>query len=214
MDETMSTVGRPARVSKLDATQRLPPDRRIWLQPGEHRAVNGPWILSTLLGSCIAACLYDRDVDVSGMNHFLLANRRYAKSMPMNLTEAGRYGINAMELLINDMLKLGATRAGLRAKVFGGAVFMPHEEDSVFLCVGEVNRRFIREFLTVEGIPVEADDTGGYRGRVIHFHTDNLKVFRRYIRNGQLDKEIAKEEKAAWKDSLAHVGEEGTPILF
>jgi len=201
-------------ISRHDATQRMPPDRRIWLQPGEHRAVTGPWILSTLLGSCISACLYDKSAEVAGMNHFLLAGSRYARTMPMNLTDAGRYGINAMELLINDMLKLGASKSRLKAKIFGGAVFMPHDIDRRFLCVGEVNTRFIHEFLALENIAAEADDTGGLEGRVIHFHTDTQKVFRRFIRNSQLDEEIAKEEKEAWKAGIAKEGEEGTPILF
>lgn len=193
---------------------RMPPDRRVWLQPGEHRAVSGPWILSTLLGSCISACLYDAEAEVAGMNHFLLAGTRYARSMPMNLTDAGRYGINAMELLINSMLKLGAEKRRLKAKVFGGSIFMSHAADRRFLCVGEVNQRFIHEFLSVEGIPVDADDTGGARGRVIHFHTDSRKVYRRYIRNHEIDESIAREEREALDSGIAHVGEEGTPILF
>ena len=212
--EKRYTRGGSSGISRLDATQRLPPDRRIWLQPGEHRAVTGPWILSTHLGSCISACLYDKSAAVAGMNHFLLAGSRYARTMPMSLTDAGRYGINSMELLINDMLKLGASKSRLKAKIFGGAVFMPHDVDRRFLCVGEVNTRFIHEFLALEGITPEADDTGGLEGRVIHFHTDTLKVFRRFIRNSQLDDEIAKEEKEAWEAGIAKEGEEGTPFLF
>ncbi|MDA8411518.1 MAG: chemotaxis protein CheD [Treponema sp.] len=203
-----------ARISRHIAMHRLPPDRRVWLQPGEHRAVAGPWILSTLLGSCISACLYDGGSEIAGMNHFLLAGTRYAKTMPINLTDAGRYGINAMELLINDMLKLGASKSRIRAKIFGGAIFMPHADDRRFLCVGEVNKRFIHEFLALEGIATEADDTGGYEGRVIHFHTDSHKVFRRFIRNSQLDAEIAQEEKEALKAGIIEANEAGTPILF
>lgn len=214
MENSSALSGDTGPWSREDVMHRLPPDRRIWIQPGEHRAVEGPWIISTLLGSCVAVCLYDPRAEVSGMNHFLLATRRFAREMPMSHTDAGRYGINAMELLINDMLKLGAARERLRAKIFGGAIFMPHSDDRRFLCVGEVNSRFIHEFLGLEAIPLDADDTGGFQGRVIHFHTDSKKVYRRYIKNSQLDQQIAREEREAWKSGLAHDGEEGTPILF
>lgn len=214
MVESSGERARGGGISRHDAMHRLPPDRRIWLQPGEHRSVQGPWILSTLLGSCVAACLYDREREIAGMNHFLLAGTRYARTMPMSVTDAGRYGINAMELLINDMLKQGAERSRLRAKVFGGSVFMPHAADRRFLCIGEVNQRFIREFLAVEGIPVDAEDLGGERGRVIHFHTDSRKVFRRYIRNRVIDEDIAEEERSALDQGLASLGREGTAILF
>ena len=199
--------------NKQEAMHRLPADKRIYLQPGEHRAVDEPMILSTLLGSCISACLYDPLAGVSGMNHFLLANRRYARNMPLSQTEAGRYGINSMELLINDLLKLGATRSRLRAKVFGGSTFSTSNED-ILMCVGEVNQRFIREFLALERIPVEAEDTGGKLGRVIHFHTDTYKVWRRYIKSNQLDEEIVKEEHEAWSQGVAEAGREGDAILF
>ena len=108
----------------------VPLHQRITLRPGDHRATTDATVLSTLLGSCVAACLYDPSARVSGMNHFLLANRRYARSMPLNVTEAGRYGIHAMELLINDMMKLGAQRARLQAKVFGGGAILDEGADS------------------------------------------------------------------------------------
>jgi chemotaxis protein CheD len=197
-----------------EAMHRLPPDKRVYLQPGEHRAVGEPMILSTLLGSCVSACLFDPIAKVSGMNHFLLANKRYSKEMPMSLTEAGRYGINAMELLINDLLKLGAKRSRLRAKIFGGSTLVAGLPESNFLCVGEVNKRFIHEFLALEAIPVDADDTGGQWGRVIHFHTDNLKVWRRYIKNHAIDGEIVRAEEKVWQQGVAAAGKEGEAILF
>ena len=94
---------------------------RVEVNPGARYVASTAVDIKTLLGSCIAACLYDPSAGVAGLNHFLLAAPRYSRSMPYTETDAGRYGIHAMELLINDMLKLGATRAGLRAKIFGGA---------------------------------------------------------------------------------------------
>jgi len=93
------------------------------------------------------------------MNHFLLSNRRYAKNLPVCLSEAGRYGIHAMELLINEMLQKGAKRGNLRAKAFGGGTMhgVSTTQDN-FFCVGEVNVRFIREFLKKRGYTA---DCGG-----------------------------------------------------
>ena len=99
---------------------KVPFHSRVTIRPGEHKVTKETMVFSTLLGSCVSACLYDPVSRVSGMNHFLLANRRYARNLPLNVTDAGRYGINAMELLINDMMKLGAVKARLKAKVFGG----------------------------------------------------------------------------------------------
>jgi chemotaxis protein CheD len=165
--------------------------------PGERYATSKPALIATLLGSCVAACLYDPESRVAGLNHFLLAAPRYAKSMPMIHTEAGRYGINAMELLINDMMKLGAARKRLRAKIFGGASVIGGIRDN-FLCVHKVNQRFVREYLKTEGIPIESEDLGGDRGRVIYFHTDTYKVMRRFIQRTMLG-EIESEEREYWK---------------
>ena len=111
------------------------------------------------------------------MNHFLLSNRRYAKDLPSSLSEAGKYGIEAMELLINEMLKKGARRQNLRAKAFGGAsIYLTTETRDNFFCVGEVNIRFIREFLKDAGIPLAAEDLGGEKARVIQFLSDDYAV--------------------------------------
>jgi chemotaxis protein CheD len=183
------------------------------VQPGQHYASNRPSLITTLLGSCVAACLYDAQGGVAGLNHFLLAAPRYAKSMPLTHTEAGRYGINAMELLINDMVKLGAVRRRLQAKVFGGASVIRNVSDN-FLCVHEVNQRFVREYLATEGIPIVSEDLGGDRGRVVYFHTDSFKVMRRYIQASQ-SVSIEEEEHVYWKRSTEEaLREEGEITLF
>ena len=127
----------------------------VTIRPGEYHVSSKHVVISTLLGSCIAACLYDPVKKVLGMNHFLLSSKRYAKDMPLCITDAGRYGINAMELVINEMLKLGAKRENLHAKAFGGSTLLPSTNRSdKFICVGEVNCRFIVEFLKNDGIPL------------------------------------------------------------
>lgn len=185
---------------------------RHLVQPGGRYASADPSLIVTLLGSCVAACLYDPEVGVAGLNHFLLAAPHYSRSMELSHTEAGRYGINAMELLINDMMKLGARRRSIRAKVFGGASVLGFSSKDNFPCVHEVNQRFIREYLATESIPIVAEDLGGELGRVVYFHTDSFKVLRRYIRKAELGR-IEEEEHSYWK-SRSERPEEGAIILF
>jgi chemotaxis protein CheD len=85
-------------------------------------------LITTLLGSCVSACLYDPYNKIVGMNHFLLSSRRYSREMPVCITEAGRYGIHSMELLMNEMWNQGAKRGNLKAKAFGGSTMMKNAD--------------------------------------------------------------------------------------
>ena len=106
---------------------------RVTIEPGEYYSCANATVLSTLLGSCVAACLYDPTRKIIGMNHFMLSNSRYSRDMPIHVSEAGRYGIHAMELLINDMMAKGTDRSKLRAKIFGGAsVIGNREKEGIF----------------------------------------------------------------------------------
>ena len=197
--------------------QDLPEMPQYVIHPGERHAGKGTFLVSTLLGSCVSACLYDPVNKVAGMNHFLLANRRYSRNMPESYTEAGRYGINSMELLINDMIHLGAEKKRIRAKVFGGGAVLGLVSHNNFTCVGSVNERFIREFLKTEGIPIEAEDLGGEQGRIIKFRTDTYAVYRRFIMKPSTYI-VEKKELGYWKKTIQkHAAEEqkqGDVILF
>jgi len=176
--------------------------KHVVIQPGEFYASGEDVVISTILGSCVSACMYDPVLRVVGMNHFLLSNKRYSKDMQFYLTDAGRYGINAMELVINEMLKLGARRENLRAKAFGGSSLLgltPQSDN--FFCVGEVNSRFIMEFLKNERIPLVASNMGGDKGRVIRFSSADFSVLMRSIRKTVMPK-VAKDERKFWLRSL------------
>lgn len=169
-----------------------PSEPIISILPGDYHATAAPVCLSTLLGSCVAACLYDPMTRVIGMNHFLLCGTRSLTRLPLLLSESGRYGIHAMELLINAMLKLGAQRRHLRAKVFGGATIIASQ--SKMPGVGELNARFVREFLENEKIPLVAEDLGGIHGRVIYFMPEDFSVMVRRIRKSS-ETDIARRER-------------------
>jgi chemotaxis protein CheD len=133
-------------------------ERKVVLVQGEHKVSADPHMsISTVLGSCVAACIYDPVRGVGGMNHFLLADES-------NGGAAMRYGAYAMEVLINDLMKLGAHRENLQAKLFGGAKMMERLND-----IGAGNADFARRFLANEGIPLVAESLGGRNARRLEF---------------------------------------------
>ena len=116
--------------------------------PGEYFVSNENLVIMTVLGSCIAACLWDSRMRVGGMNHFMLPDGD-------SLDVSGRYGSYAMELLINEMFKLGARRETMQAKIFGGAQVM---HNFTTMNVGERNTNFVINYLRAERIPVISED--------------------------------------------------------
>ncbi len=135
-------------------------DQTIYVAQGEFQTSHLPNIVfSTVLGSCVSACIWDPDIGVGGMNHFLLA-----KSSDADEARSLRYGVHAMEMLINDLLKKGARRKGLRAKLFGGANMASNLGD-----IGQSNARFAKSFLETEDIPCLAESLGGTSARRVLF---------------------------------------------
>jgi chemotaxis receptor (MCP) glutamine deamidase CheD len=119
--------------------------------------------ITTLLGSCVAACLYDPQAKVGGMNHILLPGSMQAGDDGL----ATRYGVHAMELLINRIMKLGGEKQNLRAKAFGGAKML--EFSPGVIDVAAMNSEFILEFLKRERIPLEAYSLGGNSAVTVWF---------------------------------------------
>ena len=128
-------------------------------------------VLATLLGSCVAACLHDPVAGVGGMNHFLLPG----DSGTGERGHAERFGVHAMELLVNAMLSRGASRSRLEAKLFGGARTMQGLSD-----IGAQNAVFAAGFLKREGIRVTSECLGGARGRRIQFWPVSGRARRRF----------------------------------
>ncbi|QJW98014.1 CheR family methyltransferase [Frigoriglobus tundricola] len=136
---------------------------------GDVKATRGPALLKTLLGSCVSACIYDPETGVGGMNHF---------SLPGVSDEgvSARYGAHAIEMLITAVMKKGADRDRLRAKVFGGGKVL--DVASEHLNVGARNAEFVLKYLGAEGIPVVGQSLGGTRGMVVRFrpHTGQAQM--------------------------------------
>lgn len=138
-----------------------PADKPVLVIQGEYKiSQDAGVVLNTLLGSCVAACIRDPVAGVGGMNHFLLAEGSASDVHH----HAERYGVHAMELLLNGLLKRGAQRNRLEAKLFGGAKTMDGLAD-----VGASNARFARGFVEREGITLVGECLGGTRGRRVNF---------------------------------------------
>ncbi len=168
---------------------------RVIIDPGESYVTKKDEIISTLLGSCVAACLYDPVNRVIGMNHFLLAQQPAAHNAALLASEGGRYGIHAMELTINQMLKLGAERIHLKAKAFGGGdVLSLGKQFRGGQSIGSINCEFIKTFLKTERIPLVAAGLGGEIGRNIFFLASDFSVYVKRIE--QMEQQLViKQEK-------------------
>jgi len=137
--------------------------------PGEYFVTTADILLVTVLGSCVTACIRDRDKGLGGMNHFMLPDSGDGG----NPYGSARYGAYAMEVLLNHLLKMGARRTNLEAKVFGGGRVMASLQQSQ---VGEKNAAFVLDYLATERIPVVAEDLLDIYPRKVYFFSRTGKV--------------------------------------
>lgn len=138
--------------------------------PGEYFVSRDEMAIITVLGSCIAACLWDRVMRIGGMNHFMLPQGDSSDA-------SGRYGSYAMELLINEMLKMGARRESMQAKIFGGGQVMAN---FTTMNVGERNTSFVTEYLQTERIPIVSQDVLDiYPRKVVFFPSTGKAMVKR-----------------------------------
>ena len=142
----------------------------VKILPGEYYATARPMLIITVLGSCVAACIRDRFSGIGGMNHFMLPAVSDSGE-PSNASAC--YGIYAMEILINQLLKMGAQRKNLEAKIFGGGNLL---KSFTVANVGERNSAFVRNYLKLERIPIVAEDLLDIYPRKIYFFPDQGKV--------------------------------------
>lgn len=151
--------------------------------------------ISTLLGSCVAVCLYDPKLRLGGMNHFLLPSKRVGGGDDTDVVLAGDY---AMEVLVNAMLAKGAHKDRLVAKAFGGGNIV----SSIRMAIGDRNAEFAVEWLAREGIQLTASDFGGPWSRKVVWVPNTGDAFCRRSPVNQAAAEVVKAE-AAYEQSLA-----------
>ena len=171
---------------------------------GEFFASGQPVVVQTVLGSCVAACLFDPEARCGGMNHFLL---------PVGEEEdetAGRYGSQAMDLLIQEIVKHGGNRSRLRAKVFGGAQ-MFHQSASV-PDIGRKNACFVQEFLAASKIPIVSKRLGGTSALKVRFYPHEGRALVKPI-DEELVNALNEGDGRPWTKRVTHPREDHPPLL-
>jgi chemotaxis protein CheD len=207
--------GRLSRVDELKARPRSPGEASFFYKdhhfqydavkvlPGEYFVANEDLVIMTVLGSCISACLWDGKVRAGGMNHFMLPDGDSGDGF-------GRYGSYAMELLINEMLKKGARRESMQAKVFGGAQVMA---GFTTMNVGERNTQFVLDYLATERIPVVSQDVLDIHPRKVCFFPTTGKALVKRLAHSHPET-LAVEERKGNAAVVARATSGGSVDLF
>ena len=165
--------------------------------PGEYYVSRQDELISTVLGSCVSACIFDRRLRLGGMNHFMLpesgggsGGNGERDSWSATVGRAARYGNDAMEHLINALLKAGGRREDWDVKVFGGGRVLSQMTD-----VGARNIAFVQRYLQTEGLPVTAADLGDVYPRQVQFFPTTGKVRVRQMRGRDEFALVAREKQ-------------------
>lgn len=189
--------GRVSRVDYLRAQPRKPGEASFFYNdhhfqydavkvlPGEYFVSNDDLVIMTVLGSCIAACLWDGKSRLGGMNHFMLPDGDGGDG-------SGRYGSYAMELLINEMIKMGARRETMQAKIFGGGQVMA---GFTTMNVGERNTKFVFDYLATERIPVVSQDVLDIHPRKVCYFPATGKVLVKRLAHAHPEALVVEERR-------------------
>ncbi len=178
--------------------------------PGEYYVTMKDEVVTTVLGSCVSACIRDKVFGIGGMNHFMLPHTKEDIAFHVDAgpsTTASRYGSYAMEMLINDILKHGGRRENLEVKIFGGGKILKNMSN-----VGFRNIQFVEEYIALEAIPLLAEDTGDVYPRKVVFHPHSGKVKVKKLRSLHNDTLIKREEE--YQHSIDIKPETGSIDLF
>ncbi|BCM25428.1 chemoreceptor glutamine deamidase CheD [Methyloradius palustris] len=174
------------------------------ISPGEYYYTDQDMVIVTVLGSCVSACIRDRVSGIGGMNHFMLPDGA-SSDRDSPVSESMRYGTYAMEVLINQLLKGGARRENLEAKVFGGGNVL---RGFTTMNVGERNANFVLRFLKTEQIKVVGEDLNDIYPRKVYFFPKTGRVLVKKLRQLNNDTLLKREESYANRLKTDSVGGE------
>ena len=215
LGQSITTGKRTSRIDFLKSQPRNPGEASFFyydyhfqydavkVLPGEYFVSSEELIIMTVLGSCISACIWDGKARAGGINHFMLPDGDSADGF-------GRYGSYAMELLINEMLKKGARRESMQAKVFGGAQVMA---GFTTMNVGERNTKFVLDYLATEHIPVVSQDVLDIHPRKVCFFPSTGKALVKRLAHSHPET-LAVEERKGNAVSVARATAGGSIDLF
>ncbi len=195
-----------SRLERLKAASRRPGEASFFffdahfrndavkVLPGEYFVHDEDILIMTTLGSCIAACLWDRERRIGGMNHFMLPEGDGG-------ADSGRYGSFAMELLINELIKRGCNRATMEAKVFGGGAVISGMNS---INVGERNTAFVLDYLRTERISVVSKDVMDIYPRKVCFLPQSGKAMVKKLASANTEALLAQERASAARPAPAN----------
>ena len=175
------------------------------LLPGEYYVASRDMLLVTVLGSCVAACIRDVRLGIGGMNHFMLPDTDSVEPA----SSGARYGTYAMEVLINHLLKLGAKREHLEAKVFGGGNVL---QSLVQSNVGHKNSAFVVHYLHTEHIRIAARDLADVHPRKVYYFPANGRALIKRLR--ALHNDTIFERETDYRKRLVQAPAGGDVELF
>jgi chemotaxis protein CheD len=175
--------------------------------PGEYYVTTRDMLIVTVLGSCVSACIRDRSTGIGGMNHFMLPDSDNDPNNP--LSTSARYGTYAMEILINHVIKLGARRQNLEAKVFGGGNVLKGFSTTN---VGARNADFVLTYLDTEKIPLAARDLLDVHPRKVYFFPKTGRVLVKKLRT--MHNETVFEREREYESRIGHATVAGDVELF
>ncbi|MDK2123427.1 chemoreceptor glutamine deamidase CheD [Parachitinimonas caeni] len=179
----------------------------VKILPGEYYVTPREMLLVTVLGSCVAACIRDRKKGIGGMNHFMLPEC-FQDAESINGLPT-RYGTYAMEMLINHLMKLGASRQNLEAKIFGGGRVL---RGFTVSDIGGKNVEFVRHFLDTEKIPVVAEDLLDVYPRKVYFFVPTGRVLVKKLKSVNNNTIVEREKN--YSDKLRYMQPGGDAELF
>lgn len=172
------------------------------ISPGEYYFTNKDMLIVTVLGSCVSACIRDSKTGIGGMNHFMLPDGG-SGDRDSPVSESMRYGTYAMEVLINQLLKNGARRENLEAKIFGGGNVL---RSFTTTNVGDRNAAFVKKFLKEEGIRVTGEDLLDIYPRKVYYFPKTGKVLVKKLKQLNNYTLVKREEAYASKLKTNDVG--------
>jgi len=202
LERLKSMPRNPGEASFFFADQQFHYDA-VKVLPGEYFVSSDEIMIMTVLGSCIAACIWDSRARAGGMNHFMLPEGDSAEG-------GGRYGSYAMELLLNQLFKSGARRESMQAKVFGGAQVMAGFS---VMNVGERNTRLVLDYLATERIPIVSQDVLDIHPRKVCFFPSSGRAMVKRLAHAHPEALVVEERRGS-AASVAKSTSGGSVDLF
>lgn len=173
----------------------------VKIKPGEFYVAPPGIAISTVLGSCIAACIRDRDTGLGGMNHFMLPEDEGGHA---RLSSAS-YGAFAMEQLVNSLLKLGCRHEALEVKLSGGANLFAHQQP-----IGDLNARFACDYVHQEQLRLLAQDLGGNEARRVMYFPQQGRML---VRRMPLDDGLVAQEQRYRRDARGSLQQQDVELF-